>query len=1540
MMAQIPEYPQRPTQTDGLVQRLTSSDPQPHPDKRYLEALSSTMIKVFKDDPKASYVSEAAALSSVITGQNYETLVMALANTIINGTADGNIVDPVLLMDFAYVIRRAEGIRWAKTALGPVVASLQKRLKSAVEEVGTETQYRLICTLSVVLDGMIDIKTRGLSRETIHEPLLTQLKGLSTHQELRLAQAAHYAYQALLHIPDDEGPYQALWRHMSEVGKGAANVASAVSGMDPARLFDAIPGLMEMPTLVKSIIDLINGLGVVADGMKFLPKQKDWYFALRYTDMLIQAGAFSKLEEFILHVPCREEKEFLCGLYAELEQAWETGSSFLKGQVVGLLERVLVPVGSKYQRVQEWGKLVADTLQRSNWKEFLQHAPHSWTLRSLIPRKQKNYASTLKIFCGRKIRPETLPTHLLERAWLNCEEAQMFYADARIREYYTQGERLYVERLSGHRLPMDQCYIDLAVVEHSKGKAEHLSDGQAENQSSPLSLFARLKVETPNEDMQVSLPVLFEQRKRTDGTTFSPRRILIRGRAGVGKTTMCKKIVYNFIHHDMWVELFDRLLWVPLRALKERSESPYNFENLLRDQYFSQYDKKEHKLLARALGQAIRDPTSGSRTLFILDGLDEVSGQWKPENAMAKFLSELLNQPNVIITSRPFGVTPNKLDLELETIGFDPNQVKAYVNMTTQDPNNPTKAEDILAFIRGQTLIQGLVRIPILLDAVCYSWDGGFYRGSVPKTMTTLYQAIERKLWKKDVVRLEKSDGRQLLTKDAVQELLDSEIMSIMQGEINLLQGLAFTGLYNDIVEFDVERRGEIFKHLESMGPPSSNSLAKLSFLRTSDTLLVDKGRSHHFLHLTFQEFFAAQYFVRHWISGEPLSCLTLGRENPVDIAPETFLRGEKYNARYDILWRFVAGLLQTDLHQQHCFFQMLEKEPRDLLGPAHQRLLMHCFSEVSDKNSSLDHLRAEMENQLSQWLLFECKFRRHTRLGCDMECPEHLLKTLLLREESEATKRIVLGALATRPRISPDTMLLVASWLGNDVFGDLQIAAFEMLSHHHESSPKDIHQALALLLQDQDSHVRLRVAEALGSRSDLPKETLQALALLLQDQDQDMRSLAARALGDQSNLPKEILQALALLLQDQNSGVRSRTAQALCSQSDLPEEILQAVASLLQAQDSHVRSRAAEALGNRPDLPKDILQALALLLQDQVPDVRSLAASTLGGQSDLPKEILQALTLLLEDQVSHVRWGAAEALGSRSDLPKDILQALALLLQDQVPYVRSLAARSLRNQSDLPEEILQTLVSLLQDQDSNVRLRVAEALGNRSDLPKDIHQALALLLQDQDSHVRLRVAEALGSRSDLPKETIQALALLLQDQDEEDVRSFAARALGNQSNLPEEILQALVSLLQDQGYRVSRSAAWALCKRSDLPQEILQALAFLLIQDKKVSDSAEKVLRHFKSFSFFLPKLGLPCLKSLYIIWLRRSFDEQVSCYLWGETLFINMPEGLQAVPFKGLHAKFESAIHEAQADLGIPSRQTSSAERRSLSRYPISRV
>jgi predicted NACHT family NTPase len=288
------------------------------------------------------------------------------------------------------------------------------------------------------------------------------------------------------------------------------------------------------------------------------------------------------------------------------------------------------------------------------------------------------------------------------------EGTPLMQADVWIRTKIYTPDRLKIERLSGDALPMDQCYINLAIIE------QHRSEGDSKTRSTPFSLSARLKVKTVDENMQVELLTLFGPRKR--GTVeMKPRRILIRGRAGVGKTTLCKKIVHEFTQGTwgQWNELFDRLLWVPLRNLKleERRQAQYHFVDLFNHEYFSNPPRPD---LASALSDTL-EWTKSSRILFLLDGLDEVSQDLGDESAMFRFLKKLLDQPNVIITSRPSGKLASGLkaiDMELETIGFYPDQVNEYLERVL-----PEQTEAIQSFLQDRPLVQDLVRIPIQLDA-------------------------------------------------------------------------------------------------------------------------------------------------------------------------------------------------------------------------------------------------------------------------------------------------------------------------------------------------------------------------------------------------------------------------------------------------------------------------------------------------------------------------------------------------------------------------------------------------------------------------------------------------------------------------------------------------------------------------------------------------------------------------------------------------------------------------------------------------------
>ncbi|KAK4233069.1 armadillo-type protein [Achaetomium macrosporum] len=550
---------------------------------------------------------------------------------------------------------------------------------------------------------------------------------------------------------------------------------------------------------------------------------------------------------------------------------------------------------------------------------------------------------------------------------------------------------------------------------------------------------------------------------------------------------------------------------------------------------------------------------------------------------MFPLLESLLRLLIVISTSRPHRSLPNWLkgtfDLELETIGFYPYQVKAYVEKAF---TNLETCE-----VDSKKVDKSLVRIPIQLDALCYTWDG-FGGRTIPQTMTAVYKAIEQSLWQKDAVNLGKR------TNEDARDALPGEIRNAVENEAYLLGVFAFTGMHNDVIDFESEHRSAI---LEQFNPKPSlgldKTLQRLSFLRSSDPLLNDRYQTYHFLHFTFQEFFAARYFVQQWKAGHPLKCLTLNGGQTEDIEPTSLLRKHKYTARYDVFWRFVAGLLDAE-GKAEGFFAAIEDKPRDLLGPTHQRLIMHCLSEVSPKMP----LRRSLEETLKQWLLFECDFIKQACLASEVEFPEHALFDAL--QEESNVKITILRWLQWRPTIPSRIVNLTPSWLGDGESTDLKRAAMDILRAQSSLSDQ-ILTAVVARVEDQDWEVRRAAVDVLRAQSSLSDPILTAVVACLEDQDKHIRRAAVNALGVQSSLSDPILTGVAVYLEDQDRDdwkVRQAVVDILRAQSSLSDPILAA----------NVRRAAVNVLRAQSGLSDPILTAIAAHLQDQDWNVRRAA--------------------------------------------------------------------------------------------------------------------------------------------------------------------------------------------------------------------------------------------------------------------------------------------------------------------------------------------
>ncbi|KAF9113240.1 hypothetical protein BGX30_006985, partial [Mortierella sp. GBA39] len=476
---------------------------------------------------------------------------------------------------------------------------------------------------------------------------------------------------------------------------------------------------------------------------------------------------------------------------------------------------------------------------------------------------------------------EALPASALLRAVQSKKQQETHLAEIynHVRPSYSSPEKiqsalkthyspnLKILRISGEDSEIDICAVNLAVVEapaQRKKEKQELKKQAAIFHRVPSSEAVR----GSNIESSIRLEQLFDKRKLCDGKEGIPQRILVQGRAGIGKTTLCKKIVY--LHQSgLWAGRFKAVLWLPLRRL--RGTTCGNQEKLLCEKVFTSQLDREHKELAHTLAAWAKE----GNVLFILDGLDEIATDVKREDSSIKeLLRELLDNEHVIITSRPSGLDASLLrsiDLELETIGFSQEDVKEFIDRALK----PGPARTVQDFIQRTPLIQGLVNIPVQLDVICFCWESLLQDGS-SITITGLYRLMSRKLWRKDALGLGKKAGGQVLTEEEVNDLSPKAIDKLMNVEMHHLGYLAFKGLVNNHqIEFDHRTLLETFNDLEeyrerlkneSVPPQLLGMLKKTSFLHSADADIdpykKNSQQTWSFLHLTFQEYFAATWIA------------------------------------------------------------------------------------------------------------------------------------------------------------------------------------------------------------------------------------------------------------------------------------------------------------------------------------------------------------------------------------------------------------------------------------------------------------------------------------------------------------------------------------------------------------------------------------------------------------------------------------------------------------------------------------------------------
>ena len=320
------------------------------------------------------------------------------------------------------------------------------------------------------------------------------------------------------------------------------------------------------------------------------------------------------------------------------------------------------------------------------------------------------------------------------------------------------------------------------------------------------------------------------------GGCSKPRTVLIEGEPGMGKTTYCQKVVYDWANGQETDASFPKIKLVLLLKCHDMSG---NIWEAIDDQLLPKDIEEEER---ENFFKYIR--ANQSQVLLVLDGLDEA-----PSNLM-KIFSDLvesreLSKSHIILTSRQEGSVKIRkfCDTLFQIQGFASENSYSYIKHYFKDLE--AQGQNLLKDIEQNIELGELIVNPLFTAMLCLFYED--LEGGLPLSKTQLYLEITECILKRFCQKQGLSHNNINLTevyKEELEQLGSIASETLKRDKMHIDEG-AFTAT--------TTRNSPLFEFLSVQ----SNS---------------SKRRSHtcyRFSHKSFQEFFAGLRLSDQILKGE-----------------------------------------------------------------------------------------------------------------------------------------------------------------------------------------------------------------------------------------------------------------------------------------------------------------------------------------------------------------------------------------------------------------------------------------------------------------------------------------------------------------------------------------------------------------------------------------------------------------------------------------------------------------------------------------------
>ena len=379
-----------------------------------------------------------------------------------------------------------------------------------------------------------------------------------------------------------------------------------------------------------------------------------------------------------------------------------------------------------------------------------------------------------------------------------------------------------------------------------------------------LIMVSRKKTRGTATSNIVEMPAIFQPHEECP----KPRTVLIEGKPGMGKTTYCSKVAYDWATKK--TETVDYLPNVKvLLLLRCRDiDADHNVWEAIDDQLL---DREIHEKERANFVEFIRH--NQSKVLLVLDGLDELPAS-KLEYFSEIIEGRMLSGCRLVATARhETGIAVRKFcDTMLEIEGFTFDDAIDFISKFFKEKEGNLD-QKLIDKLKNDTSLQELIANPLNTALLCVLCED--FQGMFPESRTHLYVEIVQCV----LIRYRKKKGLAVNVEDPIE---------LYKTQLKHLGKIALNGLCQDNMSFTDKQLGNHTRDLPEFG-----------FLSVQPGSSKRKPcTSYGFMHKSFQEFFAAYFLCCQLLSGE--------------ISPEVLAADTRYFRQLGQVLLFTCGMLAT----------------------------------------------------------------------------------------------------------------------------------------------------------------------------------------------------------------------------------------------------------------------------------------------------------------------------------------------------------------------------------------------------------------------------------------------------------------------------------------------------------------------------------------------------------------------------------------------------------------------------------------------------